>query len=327
MNGTIRYILATLLVFASASALSQAYPIKPVRVIISYPPGGVDVVTRQIMPTIEKELGQPWVIEYRSGAGGVIGHEYTARQPADGYTLAVTLGNSVTVAPGVRKHTPYNPLTDFTYISQGIEPLGLIVAHPSVPVNSLAELVDYAKKNPGKLTWATSGIGSSWHINGELAKLRGGFDVLHAPYQGFGQMIPALLGNQVPLMMITWSVVRPMIQAGKMKVVGITSTEPKLKAIAPPGAQAFDDILPGYQAIPDWVGLAGPAGLPEPIVRRIRDAYVKGFQQPEIVKKMDEDKQLIVLSTPADIILPTDDLFGYIAVIVAGAVAISRLRY
>jgi tripartite-type tricarboxylate transporter receptor subunit TctC len=300
MNRTIRCICAALLAVPSAAALAQAYPTKPVRVIISYPPGGVDVVTRQIMPTIEKELGQPWVLEYRSGAGGVIGHEYTARQPADGYTLVVTLGNSVTVAPGVRKQTPYNPLTDFTYISQGIEPLGLIVAHPSVPVNSLAELVAYAKKNPGKLTWATSGIGSSWHINGELAKLRGDFDVVHAPYQGFGQMIPALLGNQVPLMMITWSVVRPMIQAGKMKVLGITNTEAKLKAIAPPGAQAFDDIFPGYHAIPDWVGLAGPAGIPGPIVQRIHAAYVKGFQQPDIMKKMEEDKQLIVLSSPEE---------------------------
>jgi tripartite-type tricarboxylate transporter receptor subunit TctC len=281
--------------------LAQAYPTKPVRIVIPYPPGGVDISTRLLMPTIEKELGQPWIIEYRSGAGGVIGLDYVAKQPADGYTLLITLANSWTVAPAVRKQTPYNPLTDFSPISLGIEPLGLIVANPSFAPNNLTEMIAWAKANPGKGAWATSGIGSSWHMNGEMAKIGAGFDVLHAPYQGFGPMIPALLGNQVPMMMITWSVVHPMITSGKMKVLGMTNSDPKFKAIAPAGTQSFADVVPGYQAIPDWVGLAGPAGLPQPMVRRINAAYVKALHQPEVEQRMDTDKTLIVGSTPEEL--------------------------
>jgi tripartite-type tricarboxylate transporter receptor subunit TctC len=293
----LRVACLTALVFAG-TVCGQQYPTKPVRIIIPYPPGGVDISTRLLMPAIEKELGQPWVLEYRSGAGGVIGQDYVAKAAPDGYTLLVTLANSWTVAPAVRKHTPYNPLTDFTPISLGIEPLGLLVAHPSFPANSLTELIDHAKKNPGKAVWATSGIGSSWHMNGEMAKIRGNFDILHAPYQGFGQMIPAVLGGQVPLMMITWSVVHPMITGGKVKLLGMTNSDSKFKAIAPPGTQSFADMVPGYEAIPDWVGLAGPAGLPQPIVSLVHAAYVKALRTPEVVQKMEVDKTLIVASTP-----------------------------
>ena len=299
MNSLTR--LAGLAAFLLIGTASAQYPTKPVRVVIPYPPGGVDISTRLLMPTIEKETGQPWILEYRSGAGGVIGLDYVARQPADGYTLLVTLANSWTVAPAVRKTTPYNPLTDFTPISLGIEPLGLVVAHPSFPGNNLTELIAYAKKNPGKVAWATSGIGSSWHMNGEMAKIGGNFDILHAPYQGFGPMIPALLGGQIPVMMITWSVVHPMITSGKMKVLGMTNSDPKFKAIAPPGTQSFADVVPGYQAIPDWVGLAGPAGLPPALVQRVHGAYVKALHQPEVEERMAIDKTLIVGSSPEEL--------------------------
>jgi tripartite-type tricarboxylate transporter receptor subunit TctC len=288
---------AALLAFA-CTAFAQTYPTKLVRLVIPYPPGGVDITTRILLPSIEQDLGQPWVIDYRSGAGGIIGQEYVARQPADGYTLLVTLANSWVVAPAVRRSTPFNPLTDFTPISLGIEPMGVIVANNGFAPNSLTELLEWIKRNPGKAAWATSGIGSSWHINGEIAKLRGGFDVLHTPYQGFGPMIPAVMGGQVPLAMFAYSTIQPMITTGKVKLIGVTNSTGAFKSLVPPGVQGLVDVAPGMQFVPDWIGLAGPAGLPEPIVRRVHAAYVKALNQPDLADRWQRDKILVVASTP-----------------------------
>lgn len=290
-------VIAALLCIAT-SAFSQGYASKPIRLVITFPPGGVDVTVRPLLPSIEIDLGQPVILEYRSGAGGVVGLEYVARQPADGYTLVIALANSWVVAPTVRRTTPFDPAKDFTPISLGYEPMGVIVAHPSFAPNDLKELVAWAKQNPGKGTWATSGTGSSWHINGELAKLRAGFDVLHAPYQGFGPMIPAILGGQVPMAMFAYSTVYPMLNAGKIKLLGVTNTHPMFKPLVPPGAQTLADIAPGWQTMPDWIGLAGPAGIPDPIVRRVNAAYVKALNGPEARERFLRDKTVLVGSTP-----------------------------
>ena len=297
MNGFSTLAIAASLCL-SASAMSQDYPSKLVRLVIPFPPGGVDTTVRPLLVTMEKELGQPFIMEYRSGAGGIVGHEYVARQPPDGYTLLVTLANSWVVASTVRRTTPFDPAKDFTPISLGYEPMGVIVAHPSFAPNDLRELVAWAKQNPGKGTWATSGTGSSWHINGELAKLRAGFDVLHAPYQGFGPMIPAILGGQIPMAMFAYSTIYPMVNAGKLKILGVTNTHPMFKPLVPPGVQTLADIAPGWQTMPDWIGLSGPAGLPSAIVRRVNAAYVKALNEPEARERFLRDKTVLVGSTP-----------------------------
>ncbi|MSQ53150.1 MAG: tripartite tricarboxylate transporter substrate binding protein [Betaproteobacteria bacterium] len=285
-------------VCTSLPVFSQGYASKPVRLVIPFPPGGVDVTARPLLPTIEKEIGQPLIMEYRSGAGGIVGHEYVARQPADGYTLLITLANSWVVAPTVRRTTPFDPAKDFTPISLGYEPMGVIVAHPSFAPNDLRELVVWAKQNPGKGTWATSGTGSSWHINGELAKLRAGFEVVHAPYQGFGPMIPAILGGQVPLAMFAYSTIYTLANAGKIKILGVTNAHPMFKSLVPPGMQTLADLAPGLVTMPDWIGLSGPAGMPDAIVRRLNAAYVKALNEPESKERFLRDKTVLVGSTP-----------------------------
>jgi tripartite-type tricarboxylate transporter receptor subunit TctC len=282
---------------ACSAALAQS---KLVRLVVPYPPGGVDATMRLMLPTMEKELGQPWVFEYHSGASGIIGHQYVARQPADGSTFLITLANSMVVAAVARRSMPFEPERDFTPISIGYESIGVIVAHPSFAPNNLKEMVAWAKANPGRAAWATSGIASSWHINGEIAKKRGDFDVLHAPYQGFGPMIPAILGGQVQMAMISYSVIAPMIAAGKVKMLGVTNTDPRLKSMVPPGAMTLADIAPGMESMPDWVGLAGPAGVPDPLVRRVQAAYAKALRTPEMMERWQKDLTLPIGSTPEE---------------------------
>ena len=289
--------VAALLCIAT-SAFSQGYPAKPIRLVVTFPPGGVDVSMRPLLPTMDRELGQPFILEYRSGAGGVVGHEYVARQPADGYTILITLANSLVVASVVRRTTPFDPVKDFTPISLGTESMGVIIAHPSFAPGDLKEMAAWARQNPGKAVWATSGIGSSWHINGELIKLGAKFDVLHAPFQGFGPMIPAILGGQVPMAMFSYAVAHPFITSGKVKLLGVTNTGPNFKPMIPPGVQTLADLVPGLQSMPDWIGLAGPAGLPEPIVRRVQAAYVKSLNEPESRERLLRDKVVVVGSTP-----------------------------
>jgi tripartite-type tricarboxylate transporter receptor subunit TctC len=293
-----RLVAVITLLFTATWAFSQGFPAKPMRLVIPFPPGGVDTTVRPLLVTMEKELGQPLVMEYRSGAGGIVGLEYVARQPADGYTLLVTLANSWVVAPTVRRTTPFDPAKDFTAISLGYEPMGVIVAHPSFGPNDLRELVAWAKQNPGKGTWATSGTGSSWHINGELFKLRAGFDVVHAPYQGFGPMIPAILGGQVPLAMFAYSTINTLASSGKIKILGVTNANPMFKPLVPPGMQTLADLAPGLVTMPDWIGIAGPAGIPDPIVRRVNAAYVKALNEPDVKERFLRDKTVLVGSSP-----------------------------
>jgi tripartite-type tricarboxylate transporter receptor subunit TctC len=294
-----RALLVLLASLACAGALAQEYPVKPVRVVIPYPPGGVDVSVRLLMPAIERELGQPWVLDYRSGAGGLIGHEHVARSAPDGYTLIATVSNPWIILPSLRRVTPYDPIKDFTPITMGYEGANLIVAHPSFPAGNFRELIEHAKRNPAKVAFATSGIGSAQHIDGENIKRLAGADMIHAPFQGFGPMIPAMLGGQVPVGFITFQIARPLVAAGKLKIVAITNSANIDKALWPPGVQPVDEVLPGFVPMPAWQAYGGPAGLPRPIVLRTQRAIAKALDEPAIVKQFAEDR-IMKLGMPPD---------------------------
>src|SRR6185503_17938187 len=157
MSKPLTLVLVALVLAAHAALAEEPYPSKPVRIVIPYPPGGVDVTVRMMMPVMDAELGQPTVIDYRPGANGVIGQENVAKSDADGHTLLATASNSWVVAPAVRKHTPYDPIRDFTPICITTEGVNIIVANPAFPANNVRELLDYARKNPGKVAYASSG--------------------------------------------------------------------------------------------------------------------------------------------------------------------------
>ena len=171
---------------ASAPLFAQSYPIKPVTVIIPYPPGGVDLVARMIQPAMQQELGQPWVIEYKPGASGLIGMEYVSRAEPDGYTLLYTASNPWVVTPAMRAKTPYDPVKDFTPITNTTEGVNVIISSTSFPVSNFRELVDYAKKNPTKVSWATSGLGSFWHLDAENMNRLAGMEPISTRLLGGG---------------------------------------------------------------------------------------------------------------------------------------------
>jgi len=284
----------------AAAAVAQSYPAKPVRIVVPYPPGGVDVTIRLLTNVMDSELGQPTILDYRPGASGIIGTDYVARAEPDGYTILATASNPWVVSPAMRKTTPYHPIRDFTPISIVIEGVNLIVANPSFPANNVSELLEYARKNPGKLSWSTTGIGSSWHLEVEHISHRAGVKILHVPFQGFAQMIPPLLTGDVPLALITYQIINKLVSAGKVKMIGVLSTNPKTRHLFPPGVQTVSEVLPGYQSAPSWIGFGGPAKLPRPIVMRLNAAIIKAINQPSVQKRFTADRIVATGSTPEE---------------------------
>jgi tripartite-type tricarboxylate transporter receptor subunit TctC len=285
---------------ASAPLFAQSYPIKPVTVIIPYPPGGVDLVARMIQPAMQQELGQPWVIEYKPGASGLIGMEYVSRAEPDGYTLLYTASNPWVVTPAMRAKTPYDPVKDFTPITNTTEGVNVIISSTSFPVSNFRELVDYAKKNPTKVSWATSGLGSFWHLDAENMNRLAGMDILHVPFAGFGPMIPAMYTGQVTMLLITQQIAKPLVDGKKAKIVAIMNSNDKAKHLFPAGIQRVNEVLPEYIMGPSWNGVGGPKGLPRPVVLRMNQAIHKALSAKEITDRLAGEASFVSANTPEE---------------------------
>jgi tripartite-type tricarboxylate transporter receptor subunit TctC len=289
------------LLLAASTVGAQTYPVKPIRLVIPYPPGGVDITIRHLLPYMDQDLGQPSVIDYRAGAGGMIGTEYVSRAEPDGYTLLATASNPWVVTPAMRKQTPYHPIESFTPItsvSQG--GVNLIVANLDFPPTNLTELFAYAKKFPDKVAWATSGLGSAWHLDAEHMNLLAGTKILHAPFNGFGPMIPAVVSGQVQMALIPYQYIQPMLTSKKVKILGLISTEEKALALAPPGLERMKNLYPDYVQSPSWIGIGGPARLPRPIVMRINQAVNKAIAEPKVQEAFAPQRTIIAGSTPEE---------------------------
>ena len=298
---SLRKILAAACLSVPMAALAQSYPVKPVRIVIPYPPGGVDVTIRLLTNVMDAELGQPTVFDYKAGASGIIGTDYVARQEPDGYNILATASNPWVVSPAMRKGgTPYHPVRDFTPISIVIEGVNLIVANPAFPANNVRELLDYARANNSKVSWSTTGIGSSWHLEVENINHRAGTSILHVPFPGFAQMLPPLLTGEVPVALITYQIINKLVSAGKVKMIGVLSTNPKTRHFFPPGVQQVAEVYPGYQSAPSWIGFGGPAKLPRPIVMRLNSAIIKAINQPSVQERFTSDKIVATGSTPEE---------------------------
>jgi tripartite-type tricarboxylate transporter receptor subunit TctC len=303
MSRLVRLLAVLLAPFAlgHSLALAQNYPTKPIRLVIPYPPGGVDITIRQILPYVDQELGQPMVIDYRPGASGMIGTEYAARAEPDGYTLLATASNPWVVTPAMRKETPYHPIKSFTPISTVSQGgLAIIAASLDFPPNNPRELFEYAKKFPNKVAWATSGIGSSWHLDAEYMNVLAGTKVLHAPFSGFGPMLPAVVSGQVQMALLPYQFASNLLTAGKLKMIAVMSTDPKFKPMSPPGIQPVKDVLPEYEAGPSWIGIGGPANLPRPIVMRVNQAINKAVVQPKVQEAFSTQRTIVAGSTPEE---------------------------
>jgi tripartite-type tricarboxylate transporter receptor subunit TctC len=277
MNAIARIAFSTLValaVLAAPLARAEDFPSRPVHVLVPFPPGGgTDALARIMGPYLSKVWDQPVIVENKPGASGHIGADYVAGSPADGYMLLMSSTASLT-PKNVDKFVPVTLVSASPYV---------VVVNPKVPASSIAELVAYAKKNPGKLTFGSSGTGAASHLAGELFKSMAGVEMLHVPYKGTGQAVKDLLGGQIDVMFAPGETVMPQVKAGRLRALAVTSARrataiPDLPTVAEAG-------VPGYEAI-GWFGLLAPAATPKAIVEKVsRDANAV-LADPEVRAKM-----------------------------------------
>jgi tripartite-type tricarboxylate transporter receptor subunit TctC len=277
-------MIAALACMAAAQAFAQPYSSKPIRLVVPFPPGGaVDFYARVVQGPLSEALGQQLVIDNRAGASGMIGADIVAKSAPDGYTLL--LGNIASLATnvGIYSKMSYDPVKDFTPIMHTVDVNYVLVVHPSVPVHTVAELIAYAKANPGKLSYGSAGSGSLPHLAGELFKSLTGTDMIHVPYKGGGPMVTDLVGGTVQLVIADQANLMPFVKSGKLRALAVASPQrstlyPELPTIAEAG-------VPGFQAVA-WNGLVGPAGLPPDIVKRVHDAFAKVMAMPDVRQRL-----------------------------------------
>ncbi len=281
---TVRGFLAALTLFAVAHAVAQPYPNKPIRLVVPFPPGGaVDFYARVVQGPLSESLGQPVVIENRVGASGMVGADHVAKSAPDGYTLL--LGNIASLAINVSIYPKmaYDPAKDFTPIMHTIDVNYVLVVHPSVPAKTVAELIAYAKANPGKLAYGSAGSGSLPHLATELFKASTGTDMVHVPYKGGGPMVTDLLGGTVHVVIGDQANLMPHVKSGKLR--GLAVASPRRSANYPDLPTIAESGVPGFQAVA-WNGLVGPAGLRSDIVKRVHEAFAKVMMLPDVREKL-----------------------------------------
>ena len=265
-------------------ALSQgAWPNRPLRVIVSYAPGGVtDIIARAIAQPLGEALGQSVIVENRPGAAGVIGTEMVAAAPPDGYTLLMFVdGNSM--MPTAIRNIRHDPVKSFTHVSLLGRGSLVLVAHPSLPVTSLAEVIRYAKANPNALSFATPGKSGPQHLAFESIKATAGFNAEHIPYKGGGQAIVDVVAGQVKLGMLGMAPALPHIKAGKLRALVVTSRE--RSKLLPDVPTVHESGIPGFE-MAQWQGLVAPAGVPPEIIARLHAELLKAMRLPAVIEKL-----------------------------------------
>ncbi len=292
----------TALVFVVALALiaplvtAQSYPSRPVRLVVGFPAGGnVDIPARIVAAKLTEMWGTGVVVDNRSGAGGNIASEFVAKAPPDGYTLLVCNAASHGINPSFYHNISFDAVKDFAAISSIGSTANILLVHPSMPVASVREFLAYAKANPGKINMASAGVGTSQHLALELFKSMTGAKLVHVPYKGGHPALMDLLGGQVPGMFAAVPTSQPVIKAGKVKALGVTS--PKRSSRLPEVPTIAESGVPGY-AVTSWYGLCAPAAVPKQIVAKVHDDLAKALTMPETHERLAEQGIDVAASSP-----------------------------
>ena len=276
---------ASLVLAPAVGRAQDKWPSRQVRFIVPFPPGGgTDTVGRIIADQLGKVLGQTVLVDNKGGAGGTVGTVELARAAPDGYTVGMITVGSHGIHPTLYAKLPYDPYKDFTTISMFASLPNLLAVHPAVPATNVAELIALLKKDPGKYTFCSSGSGTSLHLSGELFKQMAGVDMLHVPYKGGGPALIDLLAGQVHMIFGNAPSTWPLVREGKLR--GLAVTSPQRSRIMP-AFPAIAETVPGFAAT-SWYGLAGPAGLPQPIVERLEALLREILAKPEVIKRYEE---------------------------------------
>ncbi|HEX9463740.1 MAG TPA: tripartite tricarboxylate transporter substrate binding protein [Alphaproteobacteria bacterium] len=288
--------LAFALLLGSATALAETYPAKPVRLLVGASAGGTtDTLARGIAPGMTAALGQPFVVENKAGAGGNLAAEAVATAAPDGYTLLVSY-TSHTINATLYPNLPFDAVTDFTPISMIATVPSLLVGNPHVPADTLADLIAYAKANPGKLTIGIGGLGSSLHMAGDMLKLEAGVSILNVPYKGTAPAMADVIGGHVDLMFASVLTGATQVRAGALKAFGVTS---KARLAPMPEVPPIADVVPGFESNA-WFGLFGPAKLPPAVTDQLYRAVTQAVREPRLVARLEKEGASPVGSKPAD---------------------------
>ena len=299
--------IATLAALA-LGAQAQTYPNKPIRLVCPFSPGGaVDIASRALAHELTQSLGQPVTVDDRPGAGGNIGAEIVAKSTPDGYTLLMTTSGIVAINPALYSKMPFDSLKDFAPVSMVVSLNNVLVVNPTLPYKSVKDVIAAAKAQPGKLTYASSGNGTSIHLSGELFKSMTGVDMLHIPYKGSAPAVTDLLAGQVNMMFDNIPSSLPHIKAGKLRALAVTGSKrsallPDLPTIAEAGVSGYDSYV--------WFGVVAPAGTPPALIGRLNAAIVKATAVPAFRDRLTEQGYDVLGSTPEQM---TDSSRGEIA--------------
>jgi tripartite-type tricarboxylate transporter receptor subunit TctC len=283
---------------AAPAAAEDSYPSRPIKLVVPFAAGGaVGAVARTLATPLSTALGQSIVIENRGGAGGILGMDAVAKAPPDGYTLLL-IHSGITYMPGLYKTLPFDPLHDLDAIVPAVSGSYLLTVTNSVPVKNLAELIAYAKAHPGKLTYASAGIGSTLHLATEFLKRDAGIDLLHIPYKGAAQATTDLVGGQVQVMIGPVVSVLPLAQAGKIRALAVASL--KRSPLAPELPTMAESGLPGFE-VASWYGLAGPAGTPKIAIEELNIETNKALKSPQVIAQFRHQGYEPIGGTPQDL--------------------------
>ncbi len=298
MNVAVRAAVTGLLAVAAGLAHAQGanYPNKPVRWVVPFPPGGsADIMGRMIGQELARSLGQQVVIENRAGASAIVGSDYVAKSPPDGYTLLQANVSQMTIHPSLYPRLPYDPLKDFAPVTVLGIVTSVVVTTPSLPVNSVKDLLALAKKRPGQLNFTSSGAGSSTHLTGELLKQRAGVAMTHISYKGSGPALTDVMAGFVEVMFENLPSALPFINSGKLKVLAVTGKDRSavLKSVPTLAESGF----PGFDMV-SWQALVAPAATPRPVVDRLHAEVARVLNTPEMKEKMSGLGTEVVANSP-----------------------------
>lgn len=283
---------------AHAQEQADAYPSRPVELVVPFPAGGAtDVIARLVSQIVSEKLGQPIVIQNKAGATGAIGGQYVVRAAPDGYTLLVATASTHAVLPAYRSDLPYDTVKDFDAATLLATFPNLLVVNPKkVPSKTVAEFIEFLKSHPGKVNFGSSGSGSSVHFAGELFKLMTHTNMQHVPYRGSAPALADLLAGNVDVMFDNMTNVWPQAQQGTLRALGVASL--KRTALAP-DVPAIAETVPGYEAT-SWVGIVAPSGVPQPILLKISRAFAEAMKDPGVEKRLSELGSTAVTDSPAE---------------------------
>jgi tripartite-type tricarboxylate transporter receptor subunit TctC len=268
---------------ANAQTTGIAYPTKPIRLVVPFPAGGAtDIFARTLSQKLAEKLGSTVVVENKPGAGGTLGSDLVAKSPADGYTLLLATSSTHSIGPNLNPKMPYDAVRDFTPIGQVGNAPSIMLVPNSSPAKTIQEWIDYAKKNPGRLNYASSGNGTIVQLTAELFKSQAGLYVVHIPYKGTALAMPDLISGKIDVLFDSLPTGLPHVKEGRLRALGVTSAQRTSMA---PGLPAIAEVLPGYESN-TWFGLFGPAGVRPEIVNRVNAAALQALADPEVKDKL-----------------------------------------